>query len=297
VTYLPPVVRLLAGRLEGLGWVTDLLVAGSLATGDYVPGVSDLDLVALTGGPVGPARQEILTDLHRDLDQGAAQGLDLGCVYVDAGRLADLQALHPTWTHGSLVQRSLSGVTRAELVRHGFAVLGRPPAAVLQEMTDDDVRRAARAELCGYWARATRRPLWWLDPVIADLGADVDGTRPPRPADGPAADQDAGGRAGACAGLVERRAPRPAAGPAGGLAAGPDSADRVAGCTTDRDRGTPQRAILNSRAGTTRPSSTTRHNTCLHDLSWAILVRKLVAAVDRVDGLAQVARKRVGCEF
>jgi hypothetical protein len=170
VTYVSPAVRHLAGRLDDLGWVTDLLVAGSLATGDYVPGVSDLDLVALTEGPVGATQQEILASLHRDLDQGAAEGLDLGCVYVDAGRLGDLGALHPTWTHGSLVQRSLSGVTRAELVRHGFAVLGRPPAAVLPEMTDDDVRRAARAELCGYWAHAARRPLWWLDPVIADLG-------------------------------------------------------------------------------------------------------------------------------
>ena len=167
---MPPAVRQLAEGLEGLGWVSDLLVAGSLATGDYVPGVSDLDLVALTGGPVGPARQEILAGLHRELDRGAAQGLDLGCVYVDSGRLADLGALHPTWTHGSLVQRSLSGVTRAELVRHGFAVLGRPLATVLPEMTDDDVRRAARAELCGYWAHAARRPLWWLNPVIADLG-------------------------------------------------------------------------------------------------------------------------------
>jgi Nucleotidyltransferase domain len=167
---MPSAVRQLAERLEDLGWVSDLLVAGSLATGDYVPGVSDLDLVALTGGPVGPARQEILAGLHRELDRGAAQGLDLGCVYVDSGRLADLGVRYPTWTHGSLVQRSLSGVTRAELVRHGFAVLGRPPAAVLPEMTDDDVRRAARAELCGYWAHAARRPLWWLNPVIADLG-------------------------------------------------------------------------------------------------------------------------------
>ncbi len=150
--------------------MTDLLVAGSLATGDYVPGVSDLDLVALAGGPVGSARQEILASLHRELDQQDALGLDLGCVYVDAGRLADFGALHPTWTHGSLVQRSLSGVTRAELVRHGFAVLGRPPAAVLPAMTDDDVRRAARAELCGYWAHAAGRPIWWLNPVIADLG-------------------------------------------------------------------------------------------------------------------------------
>jgi hypothetical protein len=167
---MPPAVRHLAGRLDDLGWVTDLLVAGSLATGDYVPGVSDLDLVALTEDPVGPARQETLAGLHRELDQGAAQGLDLGCQYVASGQLADLGALHQTWTHGSLVHRTLSGVTRAELARHGFAVLGRQPAAVLPEVTDDDVRRAAHAELCGYWAHAARRPLWWLSPVIADLG-------------------------------------------------------------------------------------------------------------------------------
>ena len=167
---IPPVVRQLGERLDDIGWVTDLLVAGSLATGDYVPGVSDLDLVALTEGPVDLARQGILASLHRELDRGAAHGLDLGCVYVDAGRLADLETPHPTWTHGSLVQRALSGVTRAELVRHGFAVRGRPPAALLPVVTDDDVRRAARAELCGYWAYAARRPLWWLNPVIADLG-------------------------------------------------------------------------------------------------------------------------------
>jgi nucleotidyltransferase-like protein len=170
VNQVPPAVAQYAERLVELGWVSDLLVAGSLATGDYVPGVSDLDLVALTAGPVGPQRQEALAGLHRELDQGVAQGLDLGCVYVDAGRVADLGAPHPMWTHGSLVQRTLSGVTRAELVRHGFAVLGRPPAAVLPPMTDDDVRRAARAELCGYWAMAAGRPLWWLNPVIADLG-------------------------------------------------------------------------------------------------------------------------------
>jgi hypothetical protein len=44
----------------------------------------------------------MLTSLHRELDRGAAHGLHLGCVYVDAGRLADRGALHPTWTHGSL---------------------------------------------------------------------------------------------------------------------------------------------------------------------------------------------------
>ena len=170
MTPVPPAVSVLADRLAELGWVTDLLVAGSLATGDYIPGVSDLDLVALTQGPVGEVRQEVLSGLHRELDHDTAKGLDLGCVYVDAGRLAEAAARHPMWTHGSMVQRTLSEVARAELVRHGFAVMGRPPAAVLPDMTDDDVRAAARAELCGYWAWASCRPLMWLSPVIADLG-------------------------------------------------------------------------------------------------------------------------------
>ena len=40
---VPPAVTALSALLAELGWVSDLLVAGSLATSDYVPGVSDLD--------------------------------------------------------------------------------------------------------------------------------------------------------------------------------------------------------------------------------------------------------------
>jgi hypothetical protein len=154
-------------RLAALDGVTDLLVAGSLATGDHVPGVSDLDLVALTDGPIDVLT---ITALHRDLDAGAARGDKLGCVYVPAAAIADRAAEHPTWTHGRLVQRILSGVTRAELVRHGYAVFGRPPTETFPPVTDDDVRAAARAELTGYWAWAARRPWIWLDPEIAELG-------------------------------------------------------------------------------------------------------------------------------
>lgn len=160
----------LADRLSQLDWARDLYVAGSLATGDYVPGVSDLDLVAIVTGPVDSMRLASLVELHQELDGGIAAGLDLGCVYVDEGSLLDHLALHPMWTHGYLVHRKLSGVTRAELARYGFAVLGRVPQEVLPPVTDADVRAAARAEICGYWARAAHRPSMWLNPVIADLG-------------------------------------------------------------------------------------------------------------------------------
>jgi hypothetical protein len=167
---VPESVDELGRALSGIGWVSDLFVAGSLATGDYVPGVSDLDLVAVVTGPLGPDRIDVLTELHQALDRGIAAGTDLGCVYVDEDTLADREALHPTWTHGVLAQRILSGITRAELVLHGFEVIGRPPADVLPPMTADDVRQAARDEVCGYWAWAARHPRMWLNPVIADLG-------------------------------------------------------------------------------------------------------------------------------
>lgn len=170
MTDRPLVVDELGEQLERLGWVRDLLVAGSLATGDYLPGVSDLDLVAVVDAPVDTGRAATLAALHRRLDDGQGAGVDLGCVYVSGSQLLDLQALHPTWTHGRMIQRILSGVTRAELVRHGFAVFGREPAHDLPQMSNEDVREAARAELLGYWRWAARRPWMWLDPALADLG-------------------------------------------------------------------------------------------------------------------------------
>ncbi|MFU8850716.1 nucleotidyltransferase domain-containing protein [Micromonospora sp. SL1-18] len=166
----PPVVEEFGRELAALGWVSGLQVAGSLATGDYLPGVSDLDLVALVDGPVDAARQATLVDLHRRLDAGTGSGLNLGCVYVDTAAIPDVQVRHPTWTHEQLVQRILSGVTRAELVHHGYAIFGPAPGDVFPPMSPDDVRAAAWAELTGYWAWAARRPWLWWDPVLADLG-------------------------------------------------------------------------------------------------------------------------------
>jgi hypothetical protein len=165
-----PVLAQFGSELTALGWISDLLVAGSVATGDYVPGVSDLDLVALTDGPVDDVRWATLATLHQHVDDTIGADMNLGCAYVNSDRRDDFHLKHPTWTHGSLVQRIISGVVRAELVRFGYAVFGRPPQALFPAMTDDDVREAARAELVGYWALAARRPWIWLDPVVADLG-------------------------------------------------------------------------------------------------------------------------------
>lgn len=150
-----------AARLRDIPEVTALWVAGSLATGDYRPGVSDLDLVALLDGPP----QDQVRDLHAAVPPAAK----LGCVYVDVSSIAEVAAHHPTYTHGVWIDRPLSGIARAELLQSGYAVFGPPPAEVLAPMSADDVRAAARAELDGYWRGALRRTWEWLDIDMQDL--------------------------------------------------------------------------------------------------------------------------------
>jgi hypothetical protein len=166
---LPSIVGSFAARLAELGSVSDLFVAGSLALSDYIPSVSDIDLVAVTQAPLDEEGEAALVALHRAVDRDSAR-TDLGCIYVEEEHLRDHRRRHPAWTHGTLVRRAFSGITRAEIVRHGFAVFGRDPALLLPAMTDDEVRAAACAELSGYWAWASRRPWMWLSPELADLG-------------------------------------------------------------------------------------------------------------------------------
>jgi hypothetical protein len=155
----------LAALLAPLGWVTELFVGGSAATGDYLPGVSDLDLVALVDGSVDTARRATLQRLHVGLDRTEAAGLNLGCVYVDHARLTDLDAAHPTWTHGEMVIRPLSAIARAELALHGYSVLGRKPQALLPDVTEradvagDRRRRCCEAPGTHGWTPAVRPPM------------------------------------------------------------------------------------------------------------------------------------------
>lgn len=162
-----PAVAALADRLATLSWVSGLYVAGSLATGDHVPGVSDLDLVALTDGPTDT---HLISSIHTELDAGVAAGADLGCVYVAADRLGAPEASHPTWTHGRLVHRPLTTIPRVELAVHGLTVFGEDVRTAFPPVSEGDIREAARSEVCGYWARAVRHPAWWvLEPEIAEL--------------------------------------------------------------------------------------------------------------------------------
>ena len=83
-----PVVVRFAEVVKPVAGVRAFYVHGSLASGHYRSGVSDLDLVAMVDRELDAEQQAILVDLHVDLTRGHAEAAHLHCAYVpcdDAG--------------------------------------------------------------------------------------------------------------------------------------------------------------------------------------------------------------------
>jgi len=165
-----PFVRDFAAAVAPL--VSGLYVGGSLATGDYRPGVSDVDAVALVERAPAPARRRVLVAVHEHVgrvDGGAA----LHCVYVPLDDATDGSRRHWTWAFGELFRRPLSGIARAELLADPIRLQGPAPSSWLPPMGPDELRAAARAELTGYWSAAVRKRAIWTQDVYVDVGLTV----------------------------------------------------------------------------------------------------------------------------
>ena len=165
-----PVVATFARAVQPVADVLGLYAGGSLASGDFQPGRSDLDLVAVVADDLDEPTRERLVALHRGLRHADPTARGLHCVYVPRRDVHDVAAEHLTWAHGELYRRALSGIARAELLQGGITVLGPCPAQFLPPVDDAALRAAARAELTGYWAGAVRKPLLWLRDGYVDLG-------------------------------------------------------------------------------------------------------------------------------
>ncbi|GAA0803441.1 hypothetical protein [Spirilliplanes yamanashiensis] len=155
-----PAVAVFAAAVRPLARA--LYVGGSLASGDYRPGISDVDAVAVVAAA---PPDDALTALHR-----RAGAPKLHCAYLVAGEADDPDREHPYWAVGELWRRPVGGIARAELHAFGITVFGPPPAAFVPPLPPAAVRAAARAELTGFWAGATARPELWLEDLYVDLG-------------------------------------------------------------------------------------------------------------------------------
>ena len=165
-----PVVTKFGRAVRPVAGVVAFYAGGSLASNDFRPGISDLDLVAIIDRELDEDRQVELQELHERTRRNDAAAASLHCVYVPQDQVSDVSAPHLTWAHGELYPRLLSGIARAELLRGGITLWGPSPAELLPPVDRAALRAAARSELTGYWSGAVRKPWLWLEDVYVDLG-------------------------------------------------------------------------------------------------------------------------------
>lgn len=164
------VVVSFAEAVRPVAGVVGFYAGGSLAFGDFQPGVSDLDLVAVVDGRLGFGARRRLVALHESFIAADPAAAKLHCAYVPRTEVAGLDREHLTWAHGELYRRVVSGIARAELLQNGITVYGPPPAELLPPVDAAALRDAARAELSGYWTMAVGKPKLWTQDVYVDLG-------------------------------------------------------------------------------------------------------------------------------
>ena len=165
-----PVVARFAGSLGAVVDLVAFYAGGSLGTGDYRPGISDLDLAAVVASTPDGFAEAALTRLHQELAEADDSAAKLHCFYLPRNRVADPAEEQLNWAHGELYRRPFTVVARAELLRHGITVRGPEPASLFAPVDAAALRAAARSELTGFWAVAVTKPHLWTQDVYVDLG-------------------------------------------------------------------------------------------------------------------------------
>jgi hypothetical protein len=143
---------------------------GSLALGDFQPGRSDLDLIALTGTALTSAHEQDLRRVHEALRSEEPLAENLHCSYIARSDVADASRRHLTWAHGELFERVVSPVSRRELHQGGLRLLGAAPSAVIPLVTDQELTDFIRGDLRDFWYPATDQADLWLRDIWVDLG-------------------------------------------------------------------------------------------------------------------------------
>jgi hypothetical protein len=159
-----------AAEAAGAVPLTALWAHGSLALGDYQPGRSDLDMIALVETAPTTPQQEDLQRVHQALHDQVPRAQKLHCTYVAQGEWADTSQDHLTWAHGELFARPVSPVSRRELHLGGLCLFGPAPATVVPPVSDEELAEFIRADLRGNWYPATGRADVWLQDIWVDVG-------------------------------------------------------------------------------------------------------------------------------
>lgn len=161
---------MLAGARAALGGnFVGLYLRGSLASGDFIPETSDVDLLAATERPVGDAEFEALAALHERLAaRPNPYGRRVEIAYVERAALRRFRPglSHPTRGQGDTLKQTEHHTNwileRWALREYGVALAGPDPRTLIDPVTREEVRGAVRARLryWGEWARTLDEPEW-----------------------------------------------------------------------------------------------------------------------------------------
>ena len=170
VTETDLVLRRFVSEIQSAVPTVAVWAHGSLAMGDFQPGRSDLDLVAVVEAPVDDAQRDRLAGIHRRLVDEEPAAAELHCSYMVRTALSEAETRHVTWAHGMLLERPVTPVTRRELLDGGLTLHGPGPAELLPPLAPGQLEDFIRRDLEEFWLPATRRPRLWLRDIWVDLG-------------------------------------------------------------------------------------------------------------------------------
>ncbi|MEU0574743.1 nucleotidyltransferase domain-containing protein [Dermacoccus nishinomiyaensis] len=143
---------------------------GSLGGGDYQPGRSDIDLIAVLDRARSPEEWQLLTAFHRRLMAAYPAAVTLHCSYPLVDELTDARSEHLTWAHQELFHRPVTEVTRRELHEFGVVLHGLRPADLIAPVTDRELVDFLMAEIRGPWRAVLDKPELWLQDGWVDFG-------------------------------------------------------------------------------------------------------------------------------
>lgn len=143
---------------------------GSLALGDYQPGRSDLDLLAVVPAAITSAQRAQLQAAHEALTRDAPLATHLHCSYMTRGDLTNPAADHVTWAHQELFERPVSPVTRRELAQGALILHGPGPDGLVPPVDDSTLAAYIRDDLRSFWYPYTGVHSVWREDIWVDLG-------------------------------------------------------------------------------------------------------------------------------
>ncbi len=156
------------GELRALAPVA-VWAHGSLGGGDYQEGRSDLDLIAVLTGPIGPGTAWNVAKLHARL-RADPLAPKLHCSYLTDATTADPGRRHLTWAKSHLFRRTVTPVTRRELHTFGRVLYGQTPRQLLPAVSDRQLADFVVRDQRDFLRPAVDKARLWTQDVWVDYG-------------------------------------------------------------------------------------------------------------------------------